>query len=77
LTSPEYSRIVFEDFWFEKQRPDWSLTLCSQHEAPDGEKRANWTPAPAGPFCMAGRVYDPEASLIDGQYEIPECKRGP
>jgi len=59
------------------QRRDGSLTLCVRHEAPEGEKRANWIPAPAGPFFMAVRLYGPEASLIDGSYKIPECKRGP
>jgi hypothetical protein len=59
------------------QRRDGSLTLYIQHEAPEGGKRANWIPAPAGPFFMAGRFYGPKASLIDGSYKIPECKRVP
>jgi hypothetical protein len=59
------------------QRRDGSLTVCIQHEALEGEKRANWIPAPAGPFFMAGRRNGPEASLIDGSYKIPECKRMP
>jgi hypothetical protein len=37
------------------QRNDGSLTLRIQHEAPKGEKRANWIPAPAGPCFMPGR----------------------
>ncbi|MFC2038102.1 DUF1214 domain-containing protein [Chloroflexota bacterium] len=53
------------------------MTLCIQHEAPEGEKRAKWIPAPAGPFFMAGCFYGPEASLIDGSTKIPECKRVP
>jgi hypothetical protein len=57
------------------QRRDGSPTLRIQHEAPEGEKRANWIPAPAGPFFMAGRFYGLEAPLIDGSYKIPECKR--
>jgi hypothetical protein len=56
------------------QRRDGSLTFYIQHEAPEGEKRALWIPAPAGSFFMAGRFYGPEASLIDGSYKIPECK---
>ena len=59
------------------QRRDGSLTLYIQHKAPEGGKRANWIPAPAGPFFMAGRFYGPEASLSDGSYKIPECKRVP
>ena len=57
------------------QRRDGSLTLCIQHEAPEGEKRANWIPAPAGPFIIAGSFYGPEASLIDGSYKILGCRR--
>jgi hypothetical protein len=59
------------------QRRDGLLTLYIQHEAPEGGKRANWILAPAGPFFMASRFYDPEASLIDGSYKIPQCKRVP
>jgi hypothetical protein len=59
------------------QRRDGSLTLCSQHEAPEGEKRANWIPATAGPILLAGRFYGPEALPIVGSYKIPECKRVP
>ena len=59
------------------QLRDGSLTLYIQHEAPEGGKRANWIPAPAGPFFMAGRFYGPEASLIDDSYKIPEYKRVP
>jgi hypothetical protein len=54
---------------------DGLLTLYIQHEAPEGGIRANWIPAPSGPFFMAGRFYGPEASLIDGSYRNPECKR--
>jgi hypothetical protein len=57
------------------QRRDGWLTLCIQHEAPEGEKRATWIPVPAGPFFMPGRFYGPAASLIDGSCKIPECKR--
>jgi len=48
------------------QRRDGSLTLCLQLEAPEGKKRANRIPAPAGPFFVTGRFYGPDASLIDG-----------
>ena len=61
----------------EMQRRDGALMLCIQHEAPEGEKRANWIPAPAGPLFLSGRFYGPEAALINGSYKIPECKRGP
>jgi hypothetical protein len=53
---------------------DGSLTLYIQQEAPAGDKRANWIPAPAGPFFMTSRFYGQEASLTDGSYKTPECK---
>jgi hypothetical protein len=59
------------------QRRDGSLAPCIQHKVPEGEKQANWIPAPAGPLFMAGRFYGPEASLIDGSYKIPEFNRVP
>jgi hypothetical protein len=59
------------------QRRDGSLTLFLQHKAPEGGKWPNRFAAPAGPFFMAGRFCGPEASLIDGSYKIPECKRVP
>jgi hypothetical protein len=59
------------------QRRDGLLTLCIQHETPEGEKRTNWIPAPAGPFLMADRFYGPGALLIGGSHKIPGCKRGP
>jgi hypothetical protein len=54
------------------QRRDGLLTRYIQHETPEGGKQANWIPAPAGPFFMAGRFYGAEASLIDGSYKIPQ-----
>ena len=51
------------------QRRDGLLTHYIQHEVSKGRKRANWIPAPAGPFFMAGRFYGPKASLTDGSYK--------
>lgn len=60
-----------------KYGDDGSLTLYIQHEAPEGDKRSNWLPAPAGPFFMASRFYGPGEPMIDGSYNIPQCKRVP
>ena len=59
------------------QRGDGSLTLCIQREAPEGEKRANWISAPAGPIFIADRFYRAEASPIEGSTKVLECKRVP
>jgi hypothetical protein len=55
----------------------WLADAYIQHNAPEGENRTNWIPAPARPFFMVGRFYGPEASLFDGSYKVPECKRVP
>ncbi len=57
------------------QPRDGSLTVYIQREAPEGGKRVSGILAPAEPFFMVGRFCGPEASLIDGSYKIPECKR--
>jgi len=48
------------------QQRNGSLTLYIQNEAPEGEKRANLIPVPAGSFFMADRFYGPEASPLNG-----------
>ncbi len=67
---------VFKGFRIEMQRRDGSLRLYIQHKAPEGgETGKTGSLRLAGPFFMAGRFYGREASLIDGSYKIPECKR--
>ncbi len=54
---------------------DGSLTLYLQRERPEGERLANWLPAPAGPIRLVLRAYEPEDSLIDGRYRLPGVRR--
>ena len=54
---------------------DGSTTLYIQHDRPEGDKAANWLPAPAGPFFLVGRFYGPQAGLIDGSYAMPKVER--
>jgi hypothetical protein len=55
---------------------DGSLTLHIQRDEPDTpEARANWLPAPAGPFYIVLRVYLPGQSVIDGTWEPPPVER--
>ena len=55
---------------------DGSLTLYVQHDAPDTpEGRANWLPAPAGPFYVILRIYLPRESLVDGSWDPPPIER--
>jgi hypothetical protein len=55
---------------------DGSLTIHIQHDEPDTpEGRANWLPAPDGPFYIVLRIYLPAESVIDGSWEPPPIER--
>jgi len=44
-----------------KKNKDGSLTLYIQKTAPEGDKKANWLPAPDGPIYMVMRLYWPKS----------------
>jgi hypothetical protein len=51
---------------------DGSLTLTIQREQPqNAAERANWLPAPEGPFYMTMRIYWPEPAALDGTWTPP------
>ncbi len=55
---------------------DGSLTLEIRHrEPPTPEGRANWLPAPDGPFYLAMRLYAPEPAALDGSWSPPPVVR--
>ncbi len=55
---------------------DGGLTIHISHREPhDPVARANWLPAPAGPFRPILRVYVPDAAVIDGRYRLPAIER--
>jgi len=54
---------------------DGSLTIHISHEEPAGEGRANWLPAPAGPFHLMMRLYMPRPEVLDGAWVPPPVKR--
>jgi hypothetical protein len=54
---------------------DGSLTIYLQHERPEGERAANWLPAPKGRMRLVLRAYEPEDSLIEGRYRAPAVQR--
>jgi hypothetical protein len=58
-----------------RTEPDGSLTLYLQHDRPEGDRAANWLPAPAGPMRLVLRAYEPGPSLIDGRYRVPPVRR--
>lgn len=39
------------------------------------DDEVNWLPAPAGPFYVILRIYQPRPAVIDGSYKLPELER--
>jgi hypothetical protein len=55
---------------------DGSLTITIQREQPvDAAERANWLPAPKGPFYLVMRIYWPEQTALDGSWAPPPVVR--
>jgi hypothetical protein len=54
---------------------DGGLTLIIQNESPGKDKKANWLPAPKGPFVMAMRLYWPKEEALDAKWTAPPVKR--
>ncbi|CAN5330066.1 DUF1254 domain-containing protein [soil metagenome] len=51
------------------RNPDGSLTIAISAEAPsDPVLKANWLPAPKGPFTLTLRIYKPRATALDGRW---------
>ncbi len=63
---------TMDDFRF---NDDGSLTLLVQSDPPDGAWRANWLPAPDGPFYKVLRLYGPEPEALDGTWTPPPAVR--
>jgi hypothetical protein len=53
---------------------DGSMEILIQHEQPEGDKAANWLPAPDGAFFLVFRVYEPQEPILDGSYAPPPLK---
>lgn len=51
------------------------LTIYNQHEHPEGEKAANWLPAPAESFYMFVRIYGPEERVMSGEWVPPAVQK--
>ena len=56
---------------------DGSLTLTISASKPTGDAAANWLPAPAGPFYLILRMYQPNDDILSGRYELPQVVRTP
>jgi len=55
---------------------DGSLRIWVQHDQPDTpEGKANWLPAPDGPFYLVLRLYLPGPTALDGSWTPPPAVR--
>lgn len=53
---------------------DGSVAIRISHEKPT-EADVNWLPAPAGPFYLLLRIYQPKPAVFDGSYQLPQVER--
>jgi hypothetical protein len=51
--------------------PDGSLTIYVQSTPPEGDKKANWLPAPKESFVLYVRAYWPEEAALNNQWTPP------
>jgi hypothetical protein len=49
---------------------DGSIDIYIQNKAPAGQE-SNWLPAPSGHFMLWLRVYQPGATILRGEYQVP------
>lgn len=57
-----------------RRQADGSLEVLLQHARPQGGE-ANWLPAPAGPFSLTVRFYQPRKDLLDRSFLMPDAVR--
>jgi len=58
-----------------KKNADGSLDLLIQRDPPAEADQANWLPAPAGPFRLTMRAYQPRRELLEGRFRYPAVER--
>ena len=56
---------------------DGSLTIYFQKDPPDGDKTANWLPAPEGDFRLSMRLYNPKVEILNGAWTPPAVVERP
>ncbi len=54
-----------------KNNTDGSFDIYIDSKNPGPEKESNWLPAPDGPFNLLLRMYNPDESVLNGDYQIP------
>jgi hypothetical protein len=58
-----------------KRGADGGLTIIVSHNEPGPAERSNWLPAPAGPFSLYLRLYEPQRSAQTNTWKPPSVAR--
>jgi hypothetical protein len=58
-----------------KPAADGSITIYIQVDTPEGDKKANWLPAPKGRFDIVLRMYGPSKDAQTGKWTMPKIER--
>ena len=58
-----------------KRDPDGGFTIYIQNEMPEKDLKANWLPAPRGPFWTTLRIYWPKPGALSGEWKQPPLQR--
>lgn len=58
-----------------KPNANGSIEILISHQDPGKDRRANWLPAPAGPFNLLMRVYWPKPAMLDGTWMPPGVQK--
>ena len=70
----EISRFALGDRDPLRYHPDGSLDIVIQAARPGPEQQPNWLPAPAGPFALFLRLYQPNADALNGRWQPPPVR---
>lgn len=57
------------------RKRDGALRVYVSLRPPEEDRRTNWLPAPAGPFQLVLRLYEPKQPAIDGTWQPPAIQR--
>jgi len=71
LVANELNRYALGDRDALKYNKDGSLDIFIQHKKPIRKNRANWLPAPRGPFNLSARLYWPKENVLQGDWHMP------
>jgi hypothetical protein len=58
-----------------KRDADGGITLHIQNQSPGDDLKANWLPAPKGPFFAGMRLYWPKQEAVNGQWKAPPLQK--